>query len=256
MSIEDRIRAVMHRAEREVLLSDAAFQHLYNPEVRTRPLFFFGRAATASYFTIGANPSADDFRRGNWRANDDLADQALSYFHDERIAPHVYFRNWVAALAPLGLTYHDNLAHLDVSPRATKSLQVINQLGARTIGDFLSMARADAAYLFALLEIRWSELRGLFAAGSITKARYLDAFLREVGPRYGFSFRRKRVFAGKSKGPGSCSKLYEVTFRGCAVPLFFCHVGPSSHRPGDQEYFQQQVIDHQEFLRSLFLPPD
>lgn len=251
--VEGRLRTVVARAEREVLASDAAYRHLYDPGVRTRPLFFFGRAATASYFTIGANPSADDFRNGNWSLDAEPVNQALEYFVNGRVVPHEYFRNWEAALSPLGLTYRGGLAHLDVSPRATKSLQVINKLGARVIRDFLRMADADAAYLFAILGIFWPGVRGLFAAGSITKAKYLDEALRAAAPQAGFTFRLQRTFVGRSTNPRARRKVYDVTFGERSVPLFFCPVGPSAGRNNDQEYFRQQVSGNEEYLRFIFL---
>jgi hypothetical protein len=44
-----------------------------------------------------------------------------------------------------------------------------------------------------------------------------------------------------------------VTFGGRSLPLFFCPVGASADRPGEQKYFQAQVKENAEYLRSLFL---
>jgi hypothetical protein len=145
--VEARLRSAIERGEAAVLTNDAGVRHLYDDDVVTRPMFCFGRAPIASYFTIGANPSADDFRAGRWGAGD-LASQCFSYF--DRVAPHDFFPNWEAALEPLrhGVSYvGGGLSHLDVSPRATKSLRAINKLGDAVINDFLAMARADASYL-------------------------------------------------------------------------------------------------------------
>ena len=79
--------------------SDVNYRHLYDSDLVTRPLFCFGRAPVAPYFTIGANPSADDFREERWGPGD-LGSQAFSYF--ERVVPHCFFANWGAALDPLG----------------------------------------------------------------------------------------------------------------------------------------------------------
>lgn len=73
------MRSVITRAEAAVLANDAGVRHLYDDDVLTRALFCFGRAPIASFFTIGANPSADDFRAGCWGAGD-LASQCFSYF--------------------------------------------------------------------------------------------------------------------------------------------------------------------------------
>ena len=249
--VEGRLRSVINGAEFSVLANDAGLRHLYDDDIVTRPVFCFGRPATASHLTIGANPSADDFRAGRWNAVGDLADQSFSYF--DRALPHDYFMNWEAALSPLGLSYHDGLAHADVSPRATKSLRAINKLGDPAIDEFLAMARSDAAYLFGMLAIMWPQLRGLFVAGTITKKQYLDAFLRSAGERHGFVLRRRSVFPGRAANPAACSKVYDVRFGGRSVPLFFCPVGASADRPGDQKYFQSQVQDNAAHLRSVFL---
>jgi len=251
--VEARLRSAIARGEAAVLTNDAGVRHLYDDDVVTRPLFCFGRAPIASYFTIGANPSADDFRAGRWGAGD-LASQCFSYF--DRVAPHDFFPNWEAALDPLrhGVSYvGGGISHLDVSPRATKSLRAINKLGDAVINDFLAMARADATYLFEILGIVWPQVRGLFAAGTITKKKYLDAFLRAVGPSHGFVFRRRLVFPGRAASPLASSKVYDVTFGGRSLPLFFCPVGASADRPGEQKYFQAQVKENAEYLRSLFL---
>jgi hypothetical protein len=250
--VEAQLRSMIVRAEAEVLTSDAGVRHLYDDDVITRPLFCFGHAPIASYFTIGANPSADDFRAGRWGTGD-LASQCFSYF--DRVAPHDFFLNWEAALEPLrhGVSYGGGgLSHLDVSPRATKSLRAINELGDAVINEFLAMARADASYLFGILAIVWPQVRGLFVAGTITKKKYLDSFLAAVGRSHGFVFRRRRVFSGRAASPLACSKVYDVTFGGRSVPLFFCPVGASADRPGDQEYFQSQVKENADYLRSLF----
>lgn len=249
--VEGRLRSVIERAEIAVLANDAGLRHLYDDDVVTRPLFCFGRAATASHITIGANPSADDFRAGRWNPVADLADQSFSYF--DRVVPHEYFRNWEAALSPLGLSYRAGLAHVDVSPRATKSLRAINKLGDPVIDDFLVMARSDATHLFGMLAVLWPQLRGLFVAGTITKKHYLDAFLRSAGARHGFVWRRHAVFPGRATTPAACSKVYDLRYLGRSVPLFFCPVGASADRPGDQEYFQAQVRDNVTRLRSVFL---
>ena len=144
------------------------------------------------------------------------------------------------------------LSHLDVSPRATKSLRAINSVGNAVINDFLAMARADASYLFEILAIVWPQTRGLFAAGTITKKKYLDAFLAAVGPSHGFGFRRRCVFSGRATSPLASGKVYDVTFGGRSVPLFFCPVGASADHPGEQEYFRAQVKENAEYLRTLF----
>jgi len=252
--IEARLRSLLKRAEADVLGTDLHFRHLYDSDVLTRPIFCFGRVATARYITIGANPSADDFREGRWSTGD-LADESFSYF--DRVKPHAYFGNWEAAIAPLrlGASYRNGyLAHLDVSPRATKSLGRINQLGDICITDFLTMARVDAGYLFEMLRIVWPQLRGLFVAGTITKKLYLDEFLGGVGVHPEFTLKARQKFRGRAQNSRASSKLYDVIFRGRNVPLFFCPVGPSARGRRDQEYFQSQVAGNEEVLRSSFSP--
>ena len=251
--VEARLRSVIGRAEAEVLMSDTRYRHLYDEGLTTRPIFCFGNVSVSKYLTIGANPSADDFRAGRWGVGD-LASQSFTYFN--RVLPHDFFANWGSALMPLlsqERYSNGNLAHLDVSPRATKSLRAINQLGDPFIDDFLKMARGDAGYLFLMLATVWPQVRGLFAAGTITKRKYVDEFLAEMGRPYGFQFRSKKEFPGRAKTPGVCSKMYDVRFAGRSVPLFFCHVGASADKPGDQEYFKAQIKDNADYLRSVFL---
>ena len=250
--VESGLRSLLLRGEAEILANDSRFRHLYDSGLETRPLFCFGRVPASSYFTIGANPSADDFRAQRWTSGD-LASLCFSYF--DRVVPHDYFRNWEDALSPLykGLSYKSGeMSHLDVSPRATKSLRAVNKCGNTVINDFLTMARGDASYLFAILALVWPQARGLFAGGTITKKKYIDEFLAEVGPSHGFRFQHRRDFTGRAGGPRSRSKIYDVTFRGRSVPLFFCHVGASADSPGDQAYFRSQVQENVDHLRPLF----
>lgn len=154
--VDLELRSLIRSGEAEVLANDVHFRHLYDANLVTRPLFCFGRASISRYFTINTNPSADDFRAGRWDHAGDLASQCFSYF--DRVVPHTYFHNWEAALAPLlyGSSYRGGqVSHLDVSPRATKSLRAINKAGGTTVNQFLDMAKADAGYLFATLALVW-----------------------------------------------------------------------------------------------------
>jgi hypothetical protein len=126
---------------------------------------------------------------------------------------------------------------------------------------FKEMIRHDVKYLFGLVAIVWPNLRGLFAAGTVTKSKpYIDKVLSQYGPQFGFEFRAVRPFSAvgnetlgtpPAKDKDARPKLYEVSYARDRKPLFFCPVGPSAKRPGQVQQFRRQFSDNANVLKSV-----
>jgi hypothetical protein len=123
---------IVAEIEAEVSATDRQFDGLYDTssQSRPRPVPFFGSLHSARYLTISPNPSADDV--GSPAQGCDLAQHCFGYFQRPDVKPHDFFPDWETGLAgvlPDRLSYSINLAHVDLSPRATRSLTAINNSG-------------------------------------------------------------------------------------------------------------------------------
>ena len=258
---EQELTRIVAAIVAEIAETDHEFRSLYNnPSLPDHPVPFFGGVPSASYLTLSPNPSSDDF--GAPTMGCDLTRHCLDYFNHAGVKPHQFFPDWEAALAglsPCRFSYSSNLAHVDLSPRATRSLTALNTSDATKL--FLRMVGLDIKHLFRILAVVWPNLRGLFASGTVTDDRYIDEILRKYGPFSGFEFGRPHLLppatrpgAKPAKSRRSHPKLYQVSYKGEIKPLFFCPVGPSAKRPGQKEQFLAQFRDNAAFLRPILCP--
>jgi hypothetical protein len=249
------LKKIIEEIETDTARTDQQLADLYDPTLAfRRPMPLFGRAFSTAYLTLGANPSADDLRAGNWHRDRELPGQCFDYFHSPTVRPHHFFADWesgLALLSPCKFSYSLNLAHLDLSPRATKSLSAINKSNDDK-RRFMLVVKHDIEYLFRILAVLWPNLRGLFAAGTVTDDWYIDEVLCRHVPGVRFQFRRVCVLPVAAKSERSHPKLYELSYEGVSKPLFFCPVGPSATRPGMKERFLAQFHDNAALLRSVF----
>jgi hypothetical protein len=240
---EQQLRSIVVEVEADISKTDADYEKLYG-STRSRPVAFFGRVHEAQYLTISPNPSPDDI--GAPTPECDLAQHCFDYFHSG-IAAHRFFADWktgLAALFPCQLSYSSNLAHVDLSPRATRSLTSTNK--SKDDKRFKQMIEHDVKHLFRILAVVWPHLRGLFAAGAGTKNQYINYVLGKNGQRHGFEFQPP------VKARDTRPKLYAVAHQGQSRPLFFCPVGPSALRPGEQQRFLAQFSENATLLRQVF----
>ena len=243
---EQRLRSVVAEIEADISKTDADCEKLYGSSslAHPRPVPFFGKVHEAQYLTLSPNPSPDDI--GAPTPNCDLAQYCFDYFHSG-LALHRFFPDWesgLAALSPCQLSYSNNLAHVDLSPRATRSLTSVNKSKDHKL--FKQMIDHDVRHLFRILDVVWPHLRGLFAAGAGTKSEYIDRVLGEHGREFGFELQPP------AKAREARPRLYEISYQGQSRPLFFCPIGPSARRPGQQEQFRAQFSENATLLRQVF----
>ena len=205
---------------------------------------FFGRADSASYATVGLNPSPAEFQDGRWPASalplSEHLNRLLNYFENPNVPYYdSWFGCWERALDHLGRSYFSDTVHLDLSPRATTPF--------RSCPDkrlFVKMVAADINLFFAFLE-NMPQIRGLLVAGSAcgitvnnkVGAMYLDRIIREGGERLGFKLVTLEVFQRSGPKIALC-RLCRPT--GDTLPVFFCGASPSSNSQGDLGQAVQQ----------------
>jgi hypothetical protein len=231
MELPDYLKSVID----DIAATSTAFAANYAAETPIHAAPFFGQIDTASYATVGLNPSPAEFRNSRWHAQplplSDHLSRLLNYFHNPQIPYYAsWFDWWERALGSLGRSYFRDTVHLDLSARAT--IPVGNCPDKRI---FVRMIQNDIKWFFRLLS-NAPQLRGLLVAGSswsITRndavgAVYLDRVIRDTAAANGFTLTRVTVL--KQSNPRIA--LYRLRLpNGRMMPLFFCGASPSSNTP-------------------------
>lgn len=199
--------------------------HLIHPQ----PIPFFGNIqhADVKFFTIGVNPSATEFFQRNWPDVDlppaQLRDRLLHYFDPGQIPqPHPWFSIWNAALAPLEIHYGHNLAHLDLSYRATRSMGTFHG-PQRDL--FHQMVNADSQFFFQLLEQVLPRARGLLMAGTAGQY-YINHLFQQIAAVNSPHFQLNHVET-LHPGPRARIEIFQLQGAERIVPVFFCSSSPS-----------------------------
>lgn len=241
-----QIKSYIEEVKQEVDATSNRFKNFMDTSIVIHPIPFFGRVDRAKVLTVGVNPSAGEFAKSRgWPIYTDtetLTQRLLGYFENPTTPSHPWFDVWKKALKSLGVSYEDGTAaHVDISPRATRSMSQVDPDG------FLEMVRHDVRWLFKLLGSLDSS-RLLLMAGCVTKKRYINHFLRECSPQRGW------MLSGESQNSGrgriGYHKLTSRTTE-CNFPAFFCSVSPSSRNEADKELLIQRVEENRGQLTSL-----
>ena len=212
--------------------------------IQTHPIPFFGDIKNAKVLTVGVNPSATEFYiKRNWPDETtaaDLRDRLINYFQHDAAVSHQWFETWEKALVPLSVSYQNgDAAHIDLSPRATKSM------GSADPYTFLTMMKADVRWFFELLLILSASNvpQLMLISGTVTKCYYMDQFIKRVTHEYGFQLEqlsnpRKKGFGfNRLRGPG------------VDLPVFFSSLSPSSRTKEQKQEFIDRVKNNQLELR-------
>lgn len=188
------------------------------------PIPFFGRLATARILTLGLNPSAKEFATSRlWPTQmqaDTLAERLVGYFDSNDPPPHQWFKEWSNALEGIGSSYRTNAAHIDLSPRATRSASQFRREPLKSV--FLDMLRNDSLIWIAALRAA-PEAVCILAAGSASNKHYINEFIRDE--------LREVELAGewrRGRGSGQSALHTLLLPGGREIPLFFCSTGPSA----------------------------
>jgi hypothetical protein len=207
------------------IAADTSHQYSELMPARTQcyPLPFFGSLEQACVVTFGLNPSTGEFASGrNWShiSADQLADELVNYWTNEKRSPHPWFRPWSTVLAELGISYSSNASHIDLSPRATNS----RRRKLRPL--FIRMLQTDAPVWIEALRCA-PKCRLVLAAGSATndpRRGYINQFISEMLPMCGVRLERPWYPVG---GQGQTVFHTLCLPGGRKIPFFFCSTGPT-----------------------------
>lgn len=229
----------------EIKKSNVRYQSLFENVKPYPPIFFFGDPGGAIASTIGVNPSAGEFSPNRmWEGYnqiDKLLDRCRNYFRQPSGIPsHPWFETWEKFLDKIGLSYRASprAVHLDLSPRATRSMGALQAGGGDLSALFLDLIRNDLGHFFAQLRL-YPEIKFLYAAGSVTKKFYMIEFLQRYSYRYECSFRPVMPFVRGGQGQIG---LYQLDLKdGNPRQFFFCSTSPSSRTANPNPLIEKGV---------------
>ncbi len=222
----DELEKYVGDVQADVAASAAQFVSLQPPGVVLHPIPFFGDPTRARVATVGVNPSAGEFvpaRR--WPRNmavPGLTGRLVDYF-DHEIPSHPWFASWKQALGAIDASYKRDSFHIDLSPRATKSMGILAKEGKHAL--FLQMVHHDAKHLCRLLRM-CPAVRAVLAAGAVTNRLYIVEFLQRLRCRPEPVVRDILPFERRPGVKGNVG-LYEFEMDGVIRLFFFCASGPA-----------------------------
>ena len=215
----------------------STYADLFDPEVPTIPIPFFGAIESAQVVTIGLNPSDGELRGRNWPAS--LQPQTLhvrlaQYFSNHAAPPHAWFGTWIEALALIGVSYGSAAAaHVDLCPWATKPMSTLPEQQR-----FTRLVEESVPWFTRCLRLA-VKARLVLLAGAVNKGAYLNEFIRGAnagGLRLeGIPKRQGKAFV--------C--MHTLHLDGRAMPAFFCSVSPSSRT---KRLLPLRVAEHRKLL--------
>jgi hypothetical protein len=241
ISVKESIDKLVRDVVKDVSQSYKDFSQLHPYGLQAYPIPFFGEPDKAQVLTIGVNPSAGEFRGRDWPSGlteSELAFRLTTYFENEKIKPHPWFRTWERGLRRLGYSYLDgHAAHTDISPRVTVSM------GQCDPDIFLRMCFRDIQWMFRLLTML--QPKGLLMAGTVTKLHYMNDFIDLAAKSHGW----KMEGNCDSKGHGRIG-FHNLVKDNISFPVFFCSVSPSSRN--GSEMLLRRIEENSTRIRGLF----
>lgn len=200
--------------------TEERFHSLLRVDVNTQPLLYFGDPIAARFATFGVNPSAAEFTSKRWPKTkmtiEELDARSTDYFKNPTILAHRWFDGYQKALELLGHSYQADTVHLDLSPRATKSM------GSVDPKQFAVMVAHDMKWFLMALGL-CRNLKAGIMSGSVTGRYHFDRFLLKHLPvHYALTLRTR--FELRRYGATS---LYDLTGPNLNIPVFFCSQSPS-----------------------------
>jgi hypothetical protein len=118
---------LLREVKATVQKTNADFSNLYRTNFPTYPIPFFGNLEMAEVLTISVNPSSEEFCADrNWQQDLNeakISHRLVNYFRLWNPPPHGWFTPLETRLRLQRCSYWFNTAHIDLSPRATLSMQ-------------------------------------------------------------------------------------------------------------------------------------
>lgn len=244
----------VHAVQEYISSTQSRYASVLEPALDCHPIPCFGNSASALAVTVGLNPSATEFKAGrSWSTqlpHAELAARCTNYFSKSApCQPHAWFTPWSDGLASLGLSYETSSAvHLDLSPRATRSVSSLGRAGHRSL--FLTMVENDLWIFFATLQL-CQAAKLVLLAGSVTGKYYINEFLQRFAPAHGYSLDRpfnRRNHPGKGK-----TSWHWLSSAERRLPVFFCSSSPSD---GQATLLPQRINENAAVLKQILSGSD
>lgn len=218
-----RIHSFVAEVWRETGSSSEKFPKLFRKGDPKYPIPFFGNVRKAEIFTVGLNPSAGEFNNRGWHdgLSCELLTSRLLAYHSS--SPHDWFGRWSDALTLLigSPSYAEgNVAHLDVSPRATQSF---GSMDTEQAVQFQKMLRQDIGWLFQSIAMNTS-LKLILMAGTASHDCYLDRLVGECADLHSCKL------APKKSADGIQCRFWQLQGNGASIPVFFSGSSPSDRK--------------------------
>jgi hypothetical protein len=220
------LRQHIQRVIDHVRQSHSKFSEVTGDDLGTTPIPFFGDIEKAEILTVGVNPSTSEFKENrNWKKTNVTAEyleaRLRNYFRLSDPRFHHWFSPWEDSLKILNdHSYANRAAHLDFSPRATSTIPTDEP----SRESFLEMVRSDLPLFFETILLCRSA-KVLLLAGSVTKRYYMNEFLKEEAPRWGFELQGDF----QRQPGGNMHWRHELVSKTGALrmPVFFFSRGPA-----------------------------
>jgi hypothetical protein len=196
------------------------FKDLFDPDVGTVPIPFFGDILTAKVLTVGLNPSDGEIRGRHWPKPTNtpmLCKRLTQYFSNTQFRRHSWFDMWERALNEIGVSYVDGTAaHVDLCPWPTRPMSKLPP------DRFVTLVTQSLPWFWRCVGLAVN-LRLVLMAGAVNKKYYLNEFLAKEGTL------GNTVLVGKVPRKGSAFVgHHQLRMAGKEFPVFFCSVSPSS----------------------------
>lgn len=219
--MNDGLNQLLSELSTDALRIRVAFEDLFDPDLDTVPIPFFGNILSAKVVTVGLNPSDGEIRGRGWPRpinTPTLSARLTQYFGNTRFRPHPWFATWEQALSEIGISYADGTAaHTDLCPWPTRPMSNLpNQ------DRFTTLVTQSLPWFWRCVELA-ANLRLILMAGAVNKKYYLNEFLAKEGNS------SDTALLGKvSRGGSAFVGYHQLCVAGKEFPVFFCSVSPSS----------------------------
>jgi hypothetical protein len=238
LGMSQEIEQLVAELQQHVKNTASRYGGIHKRGVLTHPIPFFGDLATASVVTVGVNPSATEFNTGRWPsalAPAELTERLLRYFQRE---PHPWFERWETALRTIGVSYRQDAAHVDISPRATVSEAV--RVDPRA---WEQMLTDDLPWMVRFIAAA-PRVRLIMMAGAATSALYVNEFVAKKLP-----LELARLEGSLSRPAGRAKvRHHEIVIGTRRIPVWFCSSSPSDR--SNPELLLGRVREHATALQA------
>jgi hypothetical protein len=198
-----------------------AYKDLFDPNLDTIPIPFFGDVLRAKVITVGLNPSDGEIRGRGWHqpiSPNTIYERLINYFNNPQYSSHPWFATWEQALREIGVSYNNGtVAHVDLCPWATRPM---SQLPDR---DRFALLVSQSLPSFWRCMQLVANLRLVLMAGAVTNKYYMNEFLAKER-----SLDSNELVGKVSRSGKAFTGYHQLRLSDKLFPVFFCSVSPSS----------------------------